>query len=395
MKRSYKVVDVFTSRPLLGNPVAVILDADGLDTDAMQAIANWTNLSETTFVFPANSADADYSLRIFTPRSELPFAGHPTLGSAHAIVESGRAKLRQGGRFIQECKVGLVEVTVEEQGGNQQLTFALPSAKIDPLGDADIEELKVILGCDRFSVAPHDGLDRPALPRLPPSDDAAGAALHGDADDRRHHSWRPRAAAWLRCERASGGAAARRLGSARSRHRAKIGEDFGYDEINLNVGCPSDRVKDGRFGACLMAEPALVAEGVAAMKRAVKIPSRSNAASASTTRIRKWRSTRWRAAWSRPARCADRARPQGLAQRIVAEGKPRHPAARLRQGLSAEGRAAGCAHHHQWRHRQRCGGEAHLDHVDGVMLGRAAYQEPWRLLASIRIVRRGGAARRP
>lgn len=147
MKRSYKVVDVFSSRPLLGNPVAVILDADGLDTNAMQAIANWTNLSETTFVLPAVSADADYSLRIFTPRSELPFAGHPTLGSAHAILESGRAKLSQGGRLIQECKVGLVEVTLEEQGGNQQLTFALPSAKIDPLDDADIEELQVILGC--------------------------------------------------------------------------------------------------------------------------------------------------------------------------------------------------------------------------------------------------------
>ncbi|MDN3274361.1 PhzF family phenazine biosynthesis protein [Frankia sp. RB7] len=147
MKRSYKVVDVFTSRPLLGNPVAVILDADDLDTDAMQAIASWTNLSETTFVLPATSADADYSLRIFTPGSELPFAGHPTLGSAHAILESGRAKLRPGGRFIQECKVGLVEVTHEEEGGDQQLTFALPSAKLDPLGDADIDELELILGC--------------------------------------------------------------------------------------------------------------------------------------------------------------------------------------------------------------------------------------------------------
>jgi len=148
MKRSYKVVDVFTSRPLLGNPVAVIVDADGLDTDAMQAIASWTNLSETTFVLPATSADADYSLRIFTPRSELPFAGHPTLGSAHAILESGRAKLRQDGRLIQECKVGLVEVTHEEQGGHQQLTFALPSAKLDPLGEPDIDELNLILGCE-------------------------------------------------------------------------------------------------------------------------------------------------------------------------------------------------------------------------------------------------------
>ena len=133
---------------------------------------------------------------------------------------------------------------------------------------------------------------------------------------------------------------------------AKIGEDFGYDEINLNVGCPSDRVKDGRFGACLMAEPELVAAGVAAMKRGGEhsghrqVPDRhrrpgsgSGAGCAGARRRRRRR------------RRADRSRPQGLAQRIVAEGKSRRPAARLRQGLSAEGRVAGCAHHHQRRHR--------------------------------------------
>ena len=111
---------------------------------------------------------------------------------------------------------------------------------------------------------------------------------------------------------------------------AKIGEDFGYDEINLNVGCPSDRVKDGRFGACLMAEPALVADGVDAMKRAVRIPvtvkcrigiddqdPEIGAGCAGARRRRRRRG------------CADRPRPQGLAQRIVAEGKSRHPAARL------------------------------------------------------------------
>ena len=134
---------------------------------------------------------------------------------------------------------------------------------------------------------------------------------------------------------------------------AGIGEDFGYDEINLNVGCPSDRVKDGRFGACLMAEPELVAEGVAAMKRAVRIPvtvkcrigidDQDPEVALDVAGARRDRRRRGR---------ADRARPQGLAQRIVAEGKPRHPAARLRPGLSAEGRAARCAHHHQWRDRR-------------------------------------------
>src|ERR1700740_2440169 len=100
MKRSYKVVDVFTARPLLGNPVAVVLDAEGLTTDAMQAVARWTTLSETTFVLPPTTSVADYLVRIFTPRSELPFAGHPTLGSAHAIVEAGRVTPREGGRLV-------------------------------------------------------------------------------------------------------------------------------------------------------------------------------------------------------------------------------------------------------------------------------------------------------
>jgi PhzF family phenazine biosynthesis protein len=80
----YKVVDVFTRRPLAGNPVAVVLDADGLGREEMQAMARWTNLSETTFVLPPSTPTADYRLRIFTPRSELLFAGHPTLVSAHA-----------------------------------------------------------------------------------------------------------------------------------------------------------------------------------------------------------------------------------------------------------------------------------------------------------------------
>jgi PhzF family phenazine biosynthesis protein len=147
MKRSYKVVDVFTSRPLLGNPVAVVLDAQGLTTDAMQAVASWTNLSETTFVLPPTTAEADYRLRIFTPRSELPFAGHPTLGSAHAILEAGRVTARGSGQLIQQCGIGLVQLTIEEQGGDRQLAFGLPPAKLEPLHAADMAELDLILGC--------------------------------------------------------------------------------------------------------------------------------------------------------------------------------------------------------------------------------------------------------
>jgi len=146
MNHRYTVVDVFTSRPLAGNPVAVVFDADGLDTEAMQAIANWTNLSETTFVLTPTTQAADYRLRIFTPRSELPFAGHPTLGSAHAILEAGRATLRQGGRLVQQCDIGLVDVTVEDGVEGRQLTFALPSAQVKPLPAADAAELELILG---------------------------------------------------------------------------------------------------------------------------------------------------------------------------------------------------------------------------------------------------------
>jgi len=96
--RRYKQVDVFTRTPFLGNPVAVVLDAEGLDVAQMQRIAGWTNLSETTFVLPPTSPAADYRLRIFTPQAELPFAGHPTLGSAHAVLEAGIARARAAGR---------------------------------------------------------------------------------------------------------------------------------------------------------------------------------------------------------------------------------------------------------------------------------------------------------
>jgi PhzF family phenazine biosynthesis protein len=146
MKRAYKVVDVFTSQPLMGNPVAVVLDCEGLATDDMQTIARWTNLSETTFALPPSSSHADYHLRIFSPRAELPFAGHPTLGSAYALLEAGRITPRPEGRLIQECKVGMVEVNVENHSGKNKLAFNLPSAKFTALQSSDIEELEHIFG---------------------------------------------------------------------------------------------------------------------------------------------------------------------------------------------------------------------------------------------------------
>ena len=143
--RHYKVVDVFTATPLLGNPVAVVLDAQGLDGAAMQRIARWTNLSETTFVLPAAAANADYRLRIFTPRSELPFAGHPTLGSAHAVLEAGLVAPRAG-RFMQECGVGLVELRVRGEGVERRVTLGLPTAVVKSLQAEDVDELESVLG---------------------------------------------------------------------------------------------------------------------------------------------------------------------------------------------------------------------------------------------------------
>lgn len=122
--RAFTQVDVFTATPYRGNPVAVVLDADGLDADAMQRFAAWTNLSETTFVCTPTETGADYRLRIFTPTRELPFAGHPTLGSAHAWLTSGGASHPEDGSddVVQECGAGLVRI--RRDGG--QLAFAAP-----------------------------------------------------------------------------------------------------------------------------------------------------------------------------------------------------------------------------------------------------------------------------
>ena len=131
-ERPFKQVDVFTAVPLMGNPVAVVLDGEGLSDAQMQGFANWTNLSETTFVLPATDRAADYRVRIFTPKAELPFAGHPTLGTAHAVLEAGLATAK-GGRLVQQCAVGLVDLTVGEDG----LSFRLPRYALSDLPDAE------------------------------------------------------------------------------------------------------------------------------------------------------------------------------------------------------------------------------------------------------------------
>ena len=128
----FKQVDVFTRKPFFGNPVAVVFEAAKLSDSEMQRIAAWTNLSETTFVLPPSTADADYRLRIFTPKQELPFAGHPTIGSAHAVLESGIAHARAG-RLKQECLAGIVDLVIEESRDGTRIFLRAPQAKIQSL----------------------------------------------------------------------------------------------------------------------------------------------------------------------------------------------------------------------------------------------------------------------
>ena len=137
----FKQVDVFTRQPFMGNPVAVILDGAALSTQQMQQIANWTNLSETTFVVPVTEAQADYHVRIFTPNAELPFAGHPTLGTAHALLEAGMVKAKDG-MLVQQCRKGLIRLKVE----GAHISLGMPEPAMTPLNDAQCDELEAVLG---------------------------------------------------------------------------------------------------------------------------------------------------------------------------------------------------------------------------------------------------------
>jgi PhzF family phenazine biosynthesis protein len=144
--RRFKQVDVFTRVPFRGNPVAVVLDGSGLAAADMQRIAAWTNLSETTFVLPPSSPDADYGLRIFTPRAELPFAGHPTLGSAHAVIEAGIVTPRSG-KLRQECGAGILDLQVEGE------TIWLDAPRATDTAFSETEMLQKVL-CAKVRGAP-------------------------------------------------------------------------------------------------------------------------------------------------------------------------------------------------------------------------------------------------
>ncbi|NMO89292.1 PhzF family phenazine biosynthesis protein [Actinomycetospora sp. TBRC 11914] len=146
--RPFSQVDVFADELTAGNPVAVVHEAEGLTDAQMAAVASWTNLSETTFLLPPTDPTADYRLRIFTPRTELPFAGHPTLGSARAWLEAGGVP-RDGSGPVQECGAGLVRL--RSDGG--RLAFAAPPLRRSgPVDDADVSSLAAALGVPRVEV---------------------------------------------------------------------------------------------------------------------------------------------------------------------------------------------------------------------------------------------------
>lgn len=131
--RRYLQLDVFADRPGAGNPLAVVVDAAGLSADAMQAIAAWTHLSETLFLLPPSQAGADYRARIFTPRQELPFAGHPSVGAAWAVLDQHLAQDRDGS-LVQECAAGLLPARIDDDGS---VHVRAPRAREIAAGDAD------------------------------------------------------------------------------------------------------------------------------------------------------------------------------------------------------------------------------------------------------------------
>lgn len=152
--RPFTQVDVFTSVPLLGNPVAVVHDAAGLSPETMQAFTDWTNLSEATFLSPPTHPQADYRVRIFCPGRELPFAGHPTLGTCHAWLEAGGQPRETD--IVQECGAGLVRI----RRSDDRLAFlAPPLRRSGPLDEADLVHIAQGLGVERGEIVDHQWCD--------------------------------------------------------------------------------------------------------------------------------------------------------------------------------------------------------------------------------------------
>lgn len=155
-QRGFAEIDVFTAVPYRGNPLAVVLDGQDLSTEEMQRFANWTNLSETTFISPPTDPAADYRVRIFTTTTELPFAGHPTIGTCHAWLAAGGVP-QHSARVVQECGVGLVTL---QRGETGRLSFAAPPmVRSGDLEEETLEEAIAALGIDRSAVVDSAWID--------------------------------------------------------------------------------------------------------------------------------------------------------------------------------------------------------------------------------------------
>jgi PhzF family phenazine biosynthesis protein len=155
VRRPFSQVDVFTTTAYAGNALAVVLDGNGLSTEEMQRFSHWTNLSETTFVLPPEDPAADYRVRIFTPTQELPFAGHPTLGTCHAWLESGGTP-RDADVVVQECGAGLVNVRRTDEG----LAFAAPPLiRSGPVEESLVEHIASVLGIERGAIVDAEWAD--------------------------------------------------------------------------------------------------------------------------------------------------------------------------------------------------------------------------------------------
>jgi PhzF family phenazine biosynthesis protein len=155
VKRRFAQVDVFTEVPFAGNPLAVVIDGNGLIDVEMQRFANWTNLSETTFLLPPIHPDADYRVRIFTASTELPFAGHPTLGTCHAFLANG-GEAKRTDFMVQECAAGLIRIRRTESG----LAFEAPALlRSGPVDEHDIEGIVTMLGISREQIVDCNWID--------------------------------------------------------------------------------------------------------------------------------------------------------------------------------------------------------------------------------------------
>lgn len=174
MKRRFAQLDVFTSVPMRGNPLAVVVDGDGLADDTLARFANWTNLSETTYLLPPTTPQADYRVRIFTTTTELPFAGHPTLGSCRAWLDHGGVP-RSADAIVQECAAGLI--TIRDDG--QRLAFAAPPLlRSGPVADDLVADIERALGCSVVAATWAD--NGPGWVAVEVADAAAVRALRPD-----------------------------------------------------------------------------------------------------------------------------------------------------------------------------------------------------------------------